>query len=224
MDPTNDYRPVSPLAVAALVAGGCSAVALVTRFAWVVPLVGVALAVAALAEVGRPGVAKAGRLLALAGLALSLGFGGQAVTTTLVDRWILRHRAVTAAGLWLDAVREGRSAEALGLSAAAVLRSPGIPGEERPEGSDERLARFATLAPVQAVAACRGGRPRVTAAVPLGTDDGAWTVRASLADCEAAASAGTIRLVVVPKMVTSGTVRMERWMIVAIDLEPDRGG
>jgi hypothetical protein len=210
MESTNDYRPVSPLAVAALAAGAFSAVALVTRFAWVVPLGGVALAVAALAEVGRP--------VALAGLALSLGFGGQAVTTAVVDRWILRHRAVTAAGIWIDAVREGRSAEALGVSAAALLRSPGGPGEERPEGVDERLARFAALPSVQAVTACRGTRPRVTAAVPLGTDDGAWAVRASLDDCEEPGG-GTIRLIVLPKMVTSGKARVERWTIAAVDLE-----
>jgi len=218
MESTNDYRPVSPLAVAALSAGACSAVALVTRFAWVVPLGGVALAVAALAEVGRPGAARAGRLLALAGLALSLGFGGQAVTTAVVDRWILRHRAVTAAGIWIDAVREGRSPEALGVSAAALLRTPRGPGEERPEGVEERLARFAALEPVQAVATCRGTRPRVTAAVPLGTDDGAWAVRASLEGCE---TGGTIRLIVLPKMVTSGKARVERWTIAAVDLEKE---
>jgi hypothetical protein len=220
MEPTNEYRPVSPLAVAALAVGACSALALATRFAWVVPIVGVALALAALAEVGRPEAAKAGRLLALAGLALSLGFGAQAVTTATADRWIIRHRAVTAAGTWIDAVREGRPAEALGVSAASLLPAHAGPGEDQPERADDRVTRFTAMPPVQAVAACGDTRPRVASATPLGSDDGAWAVRATLAGCGATAIGGTLRLIVVPKVVTSGKSRLERWVIAAVDVEP----
>ncbi len=221
MEPTNEYRPVSPLAVAALAVGACSALALATRFAWVVPIVGTALALAALAEVGRPEAAKAGRLLALAGLALSLGFGAQAVTTATADRWIIRHRAVTAAGIWIDAVCEGRPAEALGVSAASLLPAHAGPGEDPPpERADDRVTRFTAMPPVQAVAACGDTRPRVASATPLGSDDGAWAVRAALAGCGATDIGGTLRLIVVPKVVTSGKGRLERWVIAAVDVEP----
>ncbi|RLS82796.1 MAG: hypothetical protein DWI04_04340, partial [Planctomycetota bacterium] len=109
VDATVDYRPVSALAVAALVAGCASGLAVVTRFAWAVPLVGIALAAAALADVARPEARKAGRLAALTALALSMGFGAQAVTGHFVDRWIMASRAKAAARAWIDAIREGRT-------------------------------------------------------------------------------------------------------------------
>ena len=56
---TTGYRPVSTLAIAALVLGVLSGLALVGPFFFVVPLVAVAVAVAALADValrqGSPG-------------------------------------------------------------------------------------------------------------------------------------------------------------------------
>ena len=84
------YRPVSGLAVAALIVGCVSALALVSPVFWVVPLVGAALALVAVRDVTRSGVAKAGGLAAVAGLALSLGFGAQAVTAAIPSssrRW-----------------------------------------------------------------------------------------------------------------------------------------
>ena len=215
----SDYRPVSPLAVAALVLGICSAMALVTRFAWVVPLVAAAVAIAALADIARPGTAKAGRLLALAGLALAVGFGAQAVTGAVVDRWITSHRAGAAARAWIDAVRDGRPAEALGLCGAAVASTASLPPD--PAETDvevRRLERFIQLDAVRAVAACHATQPEVTSCQPLGTDDNAWTVRAALASCGGGEE--TLRLVVSPKTTAAGTTGVvERWKVMAIDLE-----
>ena len=215
----SDYRPVSPLAVAALVLGICSAMALVTRFAWVVPLVAAAVAIAALADLARPGTAKAGRLLALAGLALAVGFGAQAVTSAAVDRWIESHRAGAAARAWIDAVRDGRPAEALGLCGAAVASTASMPPD--PTETDvevRRLERFIQLDAVRAVAACHATQPEVTSCQPLGTDDNAWTVRAALASCGGGEE--TLRLVVSPKTTAAGTTGVvERWKVMAIDLE-----
>ena len=106
------YRPVSSLAVAALIIGCVSALALVSPVFWVVPLVGVALAVVAVRDVSRSGVAKAGGLAAVAGLALALGFGAQAVTAAATARWLAAARAEAAAGFWLEAVCDGRSDDA----------------------------------------------------------------------------------------------------------------
>ncbi len=215
----SDYRPVSPLAVAALVLGICSAMALVTRFAWVVPLVAAAVAIAALADLARPGTAKAGRLLALAGLALAVGFGAQAVTSAAVDRWIESHRAGAAARAWIDAVRDGRPAEALGLCGAAVASTASMPPD--PTETDvevRRLERFIQLDAVRAVAACHATQPEVTSCQPLGTDDNAWMVRVLLASCGGGEE--TLRLVVLPKTAAAGTTGVvERWKVMAIDLE-----
>jgi hypothetical protein len=218
IDATADYRPVSPLAVAALVAGCCSALALVTRFAWALPLVGTALACAALADVARPEARKAGRLAALAALALSLGFGAQAVSALLVDRWIMAGRAKAAAQTWIDAVREGRTAEALGLCTPTVLPVSSLPaGVEHEEAEADRLTRFAELPAVKTVAGCGATRPLLTQAAAAGTDDGTWTVQADLAAC--ASPGTTLRIAVVPRKVqgTSGTV--EQWRIVGVGLE-----
>ena len=215
----SDYRPVSPLAVAALVLGICSAMALVTRFAWVVPLVAAAVAIAALADLARPGTAKAGRLLALAGLALAVGFGAQAVTGAAVDRWITSHRAGAAARAWIDAVRDGRPAEALGLCGAAVASTASLPPD--PTETDvevRRLERFIQLDAVRAVAACNATQPEVTSCQPLGTDDNAWMVRVLLASCGGGEE--SLRLVVLPKTAAAGTTGVvERWKVMAIDLE-----
>lgn len=218
VDPTGDYRPVSSLAVAALVAGCCSAVALVTRFAWVVPLIGVAVSLAALADLSRPDIRKAGRLAALAGLALSIGFGCQAVTTFLVDRWIMGSRARAAATAWIDAVREDRPSEALGLCSPSVL--PATPMHHDPdheEGEEDRLARFVDLPAVKGVSACGATRPPITRSVPAGTEDGAWTLAVDLGPCSDAGA--TLALTIVPKRVRGTQGAVERWTVVMVGVE-----
>lgn len=116
MDELPSYRPVSALAVIACIGGVCSAAALVAPVLWMVPLIGVALSVAALADVARPPAGKAGRLAALGGLALSLGFGAQAATTAATSRWVTAGRAEAAARYWLDAVCAGRLSDARSMA------------------------------------------------------------------------------------------------------------
>ena len=59
------YLPVSRLAVAAAGLGAISALALASPVFWVLPLVAIGIAVAALRDVGRPEAPKAGRLAAM---------------------------------------------------------------------------------------------------------------------------------------------------------------
>jgi len=116
VDELPSYRPVSALAVIACIGGVCSSAALVAPILWMVPLVGVALSVAALADVARPPAGKAGRLAALAGLALSLGFGAQAATTAAASQWVTARRAEAAARYWFEAVCAGRLADARSMA------------------------------------------------------------------------------------------------------------
>lgn len=207
MDPPADYRPVSPLAVAALLLGCCSAVAVVTRFAWFVPLVGAVTAGAAVADVSRPLSARAGRLPALAGLALSLGFGAQAVTDAAVGRWIGRTRAIATAETWTDAVAAGRIDAAIAVSAPTIL--PAAEGAD-PEQPAQRMARFAALPAVRAVAEAA---PTIVSATPLGTDDDAWVVRVAVG------AGRTVALVTVPRQTPSARGKVERWTVVSAALE-----
>lgn len=114
------YRPMSPLAVAAVALGAASMLALVGPAFWMLPLVATAVSLAALVDVGRPGAPKAGRLAALAGLALALGFGAQAVAAVATAEWLARSRAEAAARLWLEAIAAGRVDDAKSMCGPAA--------------------------------------------------------------------------------------------------------
>jgi hypothetical protein len=126
MDEATDYRPVSRLAVAAAAAGIASTLAVISPVFLALPLVGVALAVAAFRDLCTTGAAKAGRLAALAGLALSVGFGVQGLTEFGVGRWLAGRRAEAAARYWLETICEERSGDARSMcgpeAEAAVAR------------------------------------------------------------------------------------------------------
>jgi hypothetical protein len=153
------YRPVSSLAVAALIVGCVSALALVSPVFWVVPLVGAALALVAVRDVTRSGVAKAGGLAAVAGLALSLGFGSQAVTAAAMARWLAAARAESAARFWLDALCDGRTDDARSMC-----------GPDAAPRVDE------------AAACCGAERPRIRCD-GAGEAPGSWAVSASRGTC-----------------------------------------
>lgn len=153
------YLPVSRLAVAAAAVGGISALALASPVFWVLPLVAIGIAVAALNDVGRPGTPKAGRLIALTGLALAAGFGTQAVSAKITTRSIMAARAAAAARLWLDTIREERLDDARSMCAADAA------------------------AAVDTVAACGAGEPAAVRCQGAGELEGSWLVRANVGSC-----------------------------------------
>lgn len=159
-----DYRPVSPLAVAAAAVGVVSALALASPVFWVLPLIGIGIAVAALRDVDRAGAQKAGRLLALAGLALSIGFGAQAVAAKLTVRSIAAGRAEAAATLWLATIRADRLDDARSMCAADAA------------------------AAVDTVAACGADEPAAVRCHGAGEIEGSWLVRAHVGHCVLAIS------------------------------------
>lgn len=158
-DTVPGYRPVSGLAVAAAAVGAASALALVGPALWVLPLLGVAVSWAALVDVGRPEAPKAGRLAALAGLGLALGFGAQAVVTAGTAEWLARGRADAAVRLWLEAIASGRLDDARSMS-----------------GPD-------AVAAVDRVAGC-GATPTRVSAGGRDAATGGRVVRAAVAGCE----------------------------------------
>jgi hypothetical protein len=161
LDDSTDYRPVSRLAVAAAAAGVASALAVISPVFLAVPLVGLALAVAAFRDLGTTGVAKAGRIAALAGLALSLGFGGQGLAEFGVARWLAGRRAEAAARYWLETICEERTSDARSMCG--------------PE-AEAAVARLADC--------CGGGAVR-TRRVDGGETPGAVIVQAAVGECTA---------------------------------------
>jgi hypothetical protein len=149
---SSGYRPVSGLAVAALAMGALSALALTSPLLWGLPLLGVCLAVVALRDVSREGAEKAGRAAALAGLALSIGFGAQALAGRLVARRIMADRARAVATAWLDAIRDGKLVEARTMIAPDLLPStsaldrPLQPHDAPPEPPEAEFARMPVVA------------------------------------------------------------------------------
>ena len=186
------YRPVSTLAIGALVLGILSGLALLSPFFFVVPLVAVAVAVAACADVEREGAAKVGRLAALAGLALAVGFGAQAVTSGVVTRSIAAGRALAAANMVVEALREGRQAD------AEAMCGPEARGK------------------VAALAACVGSDASLRARA--GDEAGTWEVEIAPAGRPGCAA----RLVLVPVAGVQQSGVIERWLVTSCDVEGAR--
>ena len=238
------YQPVSTLAVVALVAGGLSALALTSQVLWVVPLLAAGLAAAALRDTSTGTPPKAGRPLALAGLALAVGFGCQAIGFTATDHWIGRARAIETVSSWQQAVRAGRWTEAHGFCAPSALPARedrfAAAGHELHDHAAEHthehgehqddsldLTAFQQLASVKAVEGCReaevAGCRRDNAYAA-----GSWRVTLALSDCEGAVVTGRpqqVELVVRPEVMrvplltpgATGTQQVERWQIVQFD-------
>ena len=153
------YLPVSRLAVAAAGLGASSALALASPVFWVLPLVAIGIAVAALRDVGRPEAPKAGRLAAVAGLALAAGFGAQAVAAKATTRSITAARAGAAARLWLDTIHEQRLGDA------------------------RSMCGFEAAGAVDAVAACVASDRARIMGTAAGESVGTWLVRADVGSC-----------------------------------------
>lgn len=217
------YLPVSRVAVAAAAMGVLSSLALATPMLWILPLVGIALAVTALADVARPGAEKAGRLAALAGLALSVGFGMQAVTSAVVSRRIAESRAEAVVHAWLDALGEHRLSDARSMISPQVLPPPVSP--DHPPGPHEDHSHGADiagsieeLAAVQAVLRCGTAAVRDVRSTGRDEESGThWCARVRLSPC-GDGSAVEVLLQLAPTVVNEPKRRVERWTITKIDL------
>lgn len=220
------YRPVSGLAVAAVACGAVSSLALTTPLLWILPLVGIAIAVAALADVARPGAEKAGRAAALVGLALAVGFGAQAVSSKLVAHWLTRGRVVAVTNAWLDAVAAGRLAEVRSMLGPDVLPPADSFGHGGPsqaghdhaghDHGDETTAAVAELPVVKVILACGTGARRTVECTGRDEENAErWTARLRLAPC-AEGQPVEYRLELVPSVVRDRRGSAERWTITKI--------
>lgn len=216
-DEMADYRPVSPLAVAAAVCGAAAVLVLVTPLAAMLPLIAAALAVAALVDLRRAEGKRAGRPLALIGLALALGFAAQAMTGSLINAWIARQRAEAAATAWIDAVHEERMADAIGMCGPGGFSLPHeMAVAPEPPTAAQREEVFRNVPAVQAIVACQEARPTVTETKRTRTNDETWTVEADLALC---GGPGTLRMQVEPRSETGPRGTLERWRVVGLAVE-----
>lgn len=126
-----EYRPISTLAVLALVAGCFSVLALTSQILWVIPILAGGLSVAAIRDTSIGKSHKVGRGIALIGLALSVGFGVQSFSVFSVNAWIDHSRARETVMRWHQAIRAGEWDVVHGFC------TPGLfPSEEYHDGPD----------------------------------------------------------------------------------------
>lgn len=218
------YRPVSGLAVAAVLFGVLSSLALTTPLLWALPVVAVGIALAALADVARPGAEKAGRAAALAGLALAVGFGTQAVASKAVAHWLTRGRVVAVTNAWLDAVAAGRLADARSMLGPEVLPPTDPFGQGGPSHAGHDHAghdhagedAVANLPAVQAIRACGAAGRRTVECT--GRDEETsehWGARLRLEPC-AGGQPVELSLQLVPSVVKERGGSVERWTITKV--------
>ncbi len=109
------YRAVSKLAVASLILGLVSFVAVFEPFLYLVPVAGVAVGAAALAAIARND-GLLGRGAAVAGLLLSLLFAAAAPAHWITFRQLLQREARHFARAWFERLREGEPHKAFELT------------------------------------------------------------------------------------------------------------
>ncbi|MEN6458387.1 MAG: DUF4190 domain-containing protein [Thermoguttaceae bacterium] len=118
------YRPVAPLAVAALIFGLAAPVAILAPLLWAVPAVGTLLGFVALRRIRRVEPALAGRRLALIGLAFSFLAVTIVPTHWFVHRWRVRNEAAELAGRCLRLLTQDEPQTAYQLTLPSAKRKP----------------------------------------------------------------------------------------------------
>jgi hypothetical protein len=118
------YRPLSGLAVAALIVALAAPLALLSPLLWVLPALGIVLSAAALWRIARGGSAMIGRKAAMFGLALSVVMAAAAPADALAYRWLLHREARRLAECWFAQLADGQPQQAHQLTLVAGERRP----------------------------------------------------------------------------------------------------
>ena len=116
------YRPVSASAVAGLILGLLSPLALLGPLLWFLPPSGIVVSAAALWRIGRVEPAPVGRKAALLGLFLAMLFAAAAPVDKLTYRWLLGREARRFSDAWFHALLEDSPQKAHQLTIAPDYR------------------------------------------------------------------------------------------------------
>jgi hypothetical protein len=121
-EPASGYRAVSPLAVGSLVLGLLAPIALVGSLLWIVPALGIALAVLALRAIKQSSGELTGRRAAMVGLVLNAVFATAGPVNQICTRYWLAGAAQPIADAWFDFLRHDEPHKALQLGQPALQR------------------------------------------------------------------------------------------------------
>jgi hypothetical protein len=214
----NGYLPVSRLAVVAALLGVASVSAVANPLFLVVPLIGCGLSAMALSDVSREYAPKAGRLAALAGLALSLGFGFQSATHLGVSYVAARSRAITVAEAFIVAAGEGRHEDALVMCRFDALPETLMPQPSGPlagEAGVEVRQKFILMPTVAALIACGSIEPQVEATRAEDIQGESWVVTLAVSCPENDGKMVRLNVTVARDPTQSET---DRWLITGHEL------
>jgi len=107
------YQSISKLAMASLLVGAASALALTWFVWWVLPPLAIVLGYAALRAISASEGALIGRRAATLGIALAILFAGMTAARYGSRAYVLRQRAKAAADTWFELFRSPRRADFL---------------------------------------------------------------------------------------------------------------
>jgi hypothetical protein len=119
-----EYRPVSGWAVAGLIVGLLSPLALADPLLWAVPIVAGMVCVRAFGQIRQKAPAMIGRKAALAGLWLAVFSLTAAYSDWVYLRWRIRDEARQAAGFWFELLAKDRPELAFQLTLPPQQRRP----------------------------------------------------------------------------------------------------
>ena len=119
-----EYRAVSGLALAGLIAGILAPLAMVHPLLWIVPAAGIVLSVAALRRISRDALALIGRKAAFTGLVLSVLFAAIAPANWFTYRHLIDREAEQFALQWFDFLRQGEMLKSYQLQEPPSGRLP----------------------------------------------------------------------------------------------------
>jgi hypothetical protein len=213
------YLPVSRLAIAAAVVGVASAAAVANPLFLVIPLVGAGLSVASLADVDREGSPKAGRLAALAGLALSIGFGLQSAVHLGVSYMGARGRAVAIAEAFVVAAGEQRYDDAIVMCRYDALPDTTTPQSSGPfngEAGAEMREKFVLMPTIATLASCGSSEPRVEQSRSEDIEGESWVVTLAVPSGEGASGDVVIDVTVSRDPTSMDT---DRWLVTGHTLQ-----
>lgn len=121
---TIEYRAISPAAIAGLVFGLLSVVALVHPLLWAVPVFGLSLSLVAFWKIRQSGGELTGHRAATAGLILSVFFGTAGMAKESYERYWFSHAARPIAEAWFSFLQHDEPSKALQLSSLPAQRRP----------------------------------------------------------------------------------------------------
>ncbi len=102
-----DYAALSPLAIASIILGALSFLAIVHPLLLVIPVIAAGISVAAMYRIARAGGDSSGRGLALAALSLAVLFGAWSVSLWISYNAAIFGQARKHCDAWLDLVQRG---------------------------------------------------------------------------------------------------------------------